>query len=285
MIFGKTNVPLRLFYDIPDYTTDKGVKAEVYSGGTTSGGSSLLQTVTLPHNAGIPGRYEAMYTPPDGVGDLLSVRYVIYTDTNYTDKFIGYGVGSEQIVLNSGVGQLGGGGSFGITTRNVTDIAEKVWQYDISKITVKNSAAVWLKRDISKVIDEKNKAVISLLDGVSKKLSVGDAKNEILKKFIEQVRNDVLTQSKKELAVFKQLGDTIENDKKFIEDTLSSAAGIITAEQKKLLQEYLNDKVAKMTIDILSDFQRQFVQRVVVALSEVMALNYGNIKLQWEGRK
>jgi len=122
MIFASSGIPVRLFYDIPDFTTDKGVQAEIYRTGTSSGGEVLVETVNLAHLA--TGRYSALWTPPNEEQTTLSIRYIVYTDTGYGTKSPRYDPASEQMVLNSGVGVGGGGTRWNITDHEVSRLVK-----------------------------------------------------------------------------------------------------------------------------------------------------------------
>lgn len=154
MIKAKPSIPIRLFVDLPFYDNSKGVQAEIYHDGLSTGGSSLLTTKNLTRNTSVDGRYEAFYTPPENY-DHLQVRYVVYTDDTYAEKDLGIGPFNEQMVLNdNGGGSLGFIGDYSapvvkpLEDVDVEKIVNAIWKKNIKKIDDPNSAAVVLKQSL-----------------------------------------------------------------------------------------------------------------------------------------
>jgi len=247
MIFGKTNVPLRLFVDLDGYVTDRGVKAEVYAPGTSSAGSTLITTVTLTHNSGIVGHYEALYSPPDGYDDLLYVRYVTYTNTGYGTRDTTYPPKSEQIVLNSGVGQLGGG-----------SISSFRFDYQLAAKEIKKL----LKNvDLGKI----EKLLFEIKDGLEKQ----ERKVEAL----------VLGGLGKVDALVKQSSKQIEGAVakgiSMVVDEVSANNQVISQEQSDTLNRFLTEQVLGVLIDIISSVLSQLSSKLSGKLEKVTAISLG----------
>lgn len=283
--FANQNEPVRLFYDMPDYNINRGVQAEIYDEGTVDDGSKLIKTVDLDINSSITGRYEAFYTPTT-TKPRLTVRFVIYTNTSFTTKFIGIAPFSAQINMNAGLG--GGFGATGDIKFDLTDteankFAEAVWKTKLETITEEDSASVWLKtrsdlttKEILSIIkgffgeklmnlkklivnsDNKIKGIESTLNDVGKKI---DDNKKVITDRIEEVVNRMEGVINKvevgSLDIVKKINDNLEKlssfenkiDIKASKDNLLSHIHLfqlVTVFDKKIEGFILNQKIPKM---------------------------------------
>ena len=82
-----------------------------------------------------------------------------------------------------------------------------------------------------------------------------------------------------------------ENIKRIIElqsqenQKLIKSFGDFDARQVKSLNDFLYNRTSKLLIDILADFQQEFIKKTIVNLSEVMAMNYKTLEVQWSEKK
>ncbi len=265
MIFAKTNIPVRIFYRMPDYDETKGVQAEIRREGTEDAGSVIIKTLNLLHLDDSEGLYEAFYSPPSG-NERLMVDYIIYTDITYETKDTTTSPGSEQLVLNSGVGQLGGGSISGAVVKPINDairkeIAQEVWKAKLSGIADEDSAAFWLKsrspislKDLEK-IDTDLKVRLSKLDSSIKKVEV-NTENQIIdnnKKVINSVNkinNLLLEDIRKESVLVNRIGLLVTEGKNTTNNSAKELKRFITERETKF------NKLAQGIMDIIQEIKK-----------------------------
>jgi len=225
---------MKIYWDAPDDKSDLGVRAEISGRGNSSSPENFLETLTLTHQttSGVDGRYSVLYTPPPN-HDYLSVKYLIYTDTGVAtrDGFT-YGTPSEDIVLNSGVGQLGGGGGGVVvkpmTDKEITKVAKKLWQVPLSDIDKEDSAAIWLKtrsdfdsEDIEQPLQDINKEIIGI--GSTQKISDNNVSG-VMKELSDIVSKVIVKVDTSKVEILENVDKKTEENIKAI-DSINSKMG------------------------------------------------------------
>ncbi len=284
MLFGKTGIPVRLIYDIADFSTTRGVQGEVSRKGTASGGSVVIETVNLTINSSITGRYEALYTPTT-TEDSLDIRFIVYNTTSYSTRALGYSVITEQLVLNSGVGQLGGsagvaGGGFRhLTDKELERIAEllsKKIDNKPKKDTTKGIIEVIKDFHDKSRLDAKKS--ISLLETQSANLSKLD-KLEDLDKLgsLDKLKNlnklnSLNKLSKLELLEeIKNKRDTLtEEDFKILLKIVKEFGDQFNKEQNIILTSFLNDKIFRILLDVITNNSGEIDKKLEIIMAHTV---------------
>ncbi|MFZ5559374.1 MAG: hypothetical protein ACOZAL_01105 [Patescibacteria group bacterium] len=303
---AKPNEPILLTYTVPFYKTDKVVKVEVYSPGTSAAPGNLLSTETLTHQSA--GRFAKLYTPPADQ-DFLDLVYKVYKSDG-TTLDLAYTPFIQQLVLN---GYSAGGGTYGGTTvQPLSDddyekIAEKIWQKRIDKITEKNSAAVYLKQQpetdlagIQRIVQTENKNLSELGVSIQNMITKGFNKFNTLfdlpklfkekfkekEKFIKEKENieQLVNKISQSILMFNtltvldtKLSDLLLKQKVFqINDfdwffnDVKQMSKNLSAEQTEQLNNFMQFKVSQ----VVSEIDNQSSKRMLSSMTETMNTVY-----------
>lgn len=295
MLIGKPSIPLLITKTLPLYKTDRGVKCEVYTPGTSSSPGSLLTTLTLTHRSG--GTYATHYTPPEN-HDILDLLFKVYTDTTYATLDNAYLPIPEQLYLaglsGSGGGMnLGGYSSIKLTDKDKKEIADLVFdkikplvsdikipdidlsniengikKTDLSIIQLSNDIQNSFISKINKILDifklnsENNKTnkkeIIILINNLDKIL------NDNYRKSTEQINNiDQKLNYLNHQGVDKRVENTLDENKKYLEKLQNKSFQILLLELNKKFNSiedmHKSNSIDLKTIKLLTSLLDKFI--------------------------